>query len=306
MKKIIIILVVIAIIGVALYFLVYLPRKNAALNQTEETNTTENQETNPVVETTTEEQENKTETAIGKSVQGVDIMAYHYGSGEQEIIFIGGIHGGYAWNTVLLAYNIMDYLKANPALIAGNIKVTVIPALNPDGLKKVVGKTGRFDYTDVSDSQAVNVSGRFNANNVDINRNFDCEWKANGVWQETTVSGGSKPFSEPESIAIRDYVQTNKPIAVVSWDSAAAGVFSSNCGSEEILPETQSIANIYSKASNYLAYKDFTFYELSGDMINWLAKNEIPAISVLLSTHNSIELDKNLAGVKALLEHYGK
>jgi hypothetical protein len=200
----------------------------------------------------------------------------------------------------------MDYLKANPSLISGDIKVTVIPALNPDGLKKVVGKEGRFTYTDVSDSQAVNVSGRFNANNVDINRNFDCEWKANGVWQETTVSGGTKPFSEPESIAIRDYVQEHKPIAVVSWDSAAGGIFESNCDNSTILPETQTIANNYSKASNYPAYKDFTFYELSGDMINWLAKNKIPAISVLLSTHNSIELDKNLAGVKALLEYYAK
>ncbi|MCX6764373.1 MAG: M14 family metallopeptidase [Candidatus Nealsonbacteria bacterium] len=308
MKKIFIVLVVIAIIGIALYFLVYLPRKNAALNQNQvvPTGTVEKQEAKPVQETSTQEQENKTETITGKSVQGLDIKAYHYGSGEKEILFVGGIHGGYSWNTVLLTYQIMDYLKANPTLIPGNIKVTVIPVLNPDGLKKVVGAAGRFSQSDVSVSQEVKVSGRFNANKVDINRNFDCEWKAIGVWQSTNVSGGSKPFSEPESAAIRDYVQKHKPIAVISWDSAAGGVFSSNCNNDEILPETQAIANIYAEASGYPAYEDFTFYELSGDMINWFAKNKIPAISVLLSTHEGIEWSKNLAGIKATLEHYAK
>ena len=52
--------------------------------------------------------------------------------------------------------------------------------------------------------------------------------------------------------------------------------------------------------------ESFDFYEITGDMVNWLAKNKVPAISVLLSTHNSIEWDKNLAGIKALLEHYAK
>lgn len=253
-----------------------------------------------------EKQENKTESVIGKSAGGNDILAYHYGSGEKEILFIGGIHGGYSWNTALLTYQIMDYLKENPNTISSNIKVTVIPVLNPDGLKKVAGTTGRFSQTDVSPSQEVKVSGRFNANNVDINRNFDCGWKAAGVWQSMTVSGGSKPFSEPESVAIRDYVQKHKPTLVVSWDSAAGGVFSSSCNNDDILPETKTIANIYAGASGYPAYEDFTFYELSGDMIDWLAKSKIPAISVLLSTHEGIEWDKNLAGIKAIFDHYSK
>jgi len=34
-------------------------------------------------------------------------------------------------------------------------------------------------------------------------------------------------------------------------------------------------------------------------MVNWLASRNTPAISVLLATHDDIEWDKNLAGVKA-------
>ena len=41
-------------------------------------------------------------------------------------------------------------------------------------------------------------------------------------------------------------------------------------------------------------------------MTNWLAKNSIPAISVLLTNHTDTEWSKNLAGIQALLTYYGK
>ncbi len=199
----------------------------------------------------------------------------------------------------------MDYLKTNQDLISNKIKVTVIPALNLDGLYKVTGTTGRFSPTNVSSSQSVKVSGRFNANNVDINRNFDCGWKATGIWQSVVESGGSAPFSEPESKAIRDYVQNHKPTAAVAFYSAAGGVFASSC-QNGILPETQTILDIYAANSGYPAYEDFTFYELSGDMSNWFAKINIPAINVILTTHDDVEWAKNLAGIKALIRSYAE
>ena len=305
MKKAIVILVILIIIGVGLYFLFSNLGKKEELApiQTEPTTTTQEEEgVEPEEEA---EEEVKTETVIGKSVEDRNITAYHYGAGEKEILFVGGIHGGYAWNTVLLAYEIMDYLEANPEEIPDGVMVTVIPVLNPDGLNKVVGVEGRFTKDDVSALTSVKVSGRFNANNVDLNRNFDCNWKSVGVWQTTNVSGGSKPFSEPESMAVRDYVKDRKLIAVVSWDSAAPGVFSSQCH-DGILPETKLIAGIFAEASGYPSYNNFEFYELSGDMIDWFAKIEVPAVSVLLSDHENIEWSKNLAGIKALFRHYAE
>jgi len=307
MKKFLIIFAVIVILGIGVYFLVSNSRNNSNLNQNQgaPTSTDQNQDNNPNEGTQTEEQENKTESVIGKSVEGRDIVAYHYGSGEKEILFVGGIHGGYSWNTTLLAYDIMDYLKANPGLISDKIKVTVIPVLNPDGLYKVVGTTGIFNPTDVSSSQSVLVSGRFNANNVDINRNFDCGWKATGMWQNITESGGTGPFSEPESLAIKNYVQGHKPAAIVAFYSAAGGVFASSC-QNGILPETQTIMDIYAANSGYPTYEDFTFYELSGDMSNWFAKINVPAINVILTTHDDVEWAKNLAGIRALIRSYAE
>ena len=72
------------------------------------------------------------------------------------------------------------------------------------------------------------------------------------------------------------------------------------------MSETSAITDIYAKASGYPAHEEFDFYEITGDMVDWLAKNNIPAISVLLTTREDVEWTKNLAGIKALFEHYAK
>ncbi|MDO8561418.1 MAG: M14 family zinc carboxypeptidase [bacterium] len=245
------------------------------------------------------------ETAIGKSVEGRDIVAYHYGTGDKELLFVGGIHGGYEWNTVLVAYELMDYVTENPGAIPANVKITIIPVLNPDGLNKTLGTTTRFAQADVPASEARQVAGRFNANTVDLNRNFDCDWQATGMWQTKQVSGGSAAFSEPESAAIKNYVETNKPRAVVTWYSSAGGVFASSCHNG-VLPETNTLTKKYADASGYPSYQSFNFYEITGDMVNWLAKENIPAISVLLTNHTDTEWTKNRKGIEALLAYYAK
>lgn len=245
----------------------------------------------------------KESEVIGKSAGGNDILAYHFGNGSEEVMFIGGIHGGYSWNTSLLSFEVIKWLKANPNLIPENLSVTIIPALNPDGLKKVTGKTGEFSVADVDNTEAVRVSGRFNASDVDLNRNFECEWQPKGTWQSREVSGGTEPFSEPEALAIKNYVNANNPKAIVTWYSASGEVFASNCKTG-ILPETTTLTNLYAKAANYPAQEDFDYYEITGDMVNWFAKQGIPAISVLLSAHGQTDLAKNQAGIKAVLEHY--
>ncbi|HQF41238.1 MAG TPA: M14 family metallopeptidase, partial [Candidatus Paceibacterota bacterium] len=234
--------------------------------------------------------------------EGRDIMAYSYGEGGKEIAFVGGVHGGYSWNTVLAAREIKEYFEANQEKIPAGLKVTVIPLLNPDGLNKVVGTIGEFDAGDVPQGEET-VPGRFNANNVDLNRNFDCNWQETSTWRNQKVNAGTKPFSEPEAQAFRNYINEAKPAAVVFYFSAAGGVFSSSC-QDGILPETKELTSVYAKASGYPAYSEFDFYDISGDAVNWLAKEKIPGISVLLSNHQDTEWSKNRKGIEALLNYY--
>ncbi|MDO8574191.1 MAG: M14 family metallopeptidase [bacterium] len=298
MKKIIIGVVIVVLVGVGVYFFIQnSSSKNVDItgNGDGATSTDQTGGTPGIVD--------KTKTVIGKSADGQNVMAYHYGEGTKEILFVGGIHGGYEWNTALVAYEAMDYFKTSTSTVPAGVKVTVIPVLNPDGLAKVVSSAGKFSKADVATDQTLQVSGRFNGNNVDLNRNFDCDWQAEATWQDKTVSGGGAVFSEPESKAIKSYIETHQPVAAIVWYSSAGGVFASNCHSG-VLPETRTIAKVYGTASGYKVYEEFNFYEITGDMTNWLAKEGIPAISVLLTNHTDTEWTKNEAGIKAILNHY--
>lgn len=239
---------------------------------------------------------------IGSSVENRKIESYSFGNGEQNLIFVGGIHGGYEWNSVLLAYQMIDYFELNQNLIPENLTVSIIPNANPDGVYKVIGKSGRFL---ASDAPAVDltISGRFNANGVDLNRNFDCKWKPESTWRGKTVSAGMSAFSEPESVAIRDFVLNKNPESVIFWHSQASSVYASEC-ENGILPETLNIMNLYSTASGYNPVASFDAYPISGDAEGWLASIGIPAITVELETHETIEFERNLSGVKKLLEYY--
>jgi hypothetical protein len=239
------------------------------------------------------------------TVEGRAIESYSFGDGATHLAFVGGIHGGYEWNSVVLAYDFIDYLKANPEIVPKNLTIDVIPSANPDGVYKVTGKVGRFVASDVSTDKATLASGRFNAHEVDLNRNFDCKWQPESTWQSKKVSAGTKPFSEPEAATFQNFVAETKPIAVVFWHSQSNGVYASQCKSG-ILSETLTLMNTYSLASGYPAVKTFSAYETTGAAEDWLAGINIPAVTVELKTHETVEWSKNLAGIKAVLQYYGQ
>jgi len=241
---------------------------------------------------------------IGYSVDGRAIEVFTYGGGNTHLLFVGGMHGGYEWNSVLLAYAFMDYLDIHPEAIPDGFGISVIPSINPDGVYKVIGKEGHFDIADVSTSGNFS-PGRFNAHNVDLNRNFDCKWKSKSTWRGNVVSAGTAPFSEPETAALRDFVKNTDQQGVVFWHSQSNAVYASEC-ENGILPVTRDIMNVYAKAAGYPAVDVFDAYEITGDSEGWLASIGIPAITVELSTHDTIEWSKNLAGVKALIGYYAQ
>ncbi|MFW6210295.1 MAG: M14 family zinc carboxypeptidase [Patescibacteria group bacterium] len=243
---------------------------------------------------------------LGTTAGGNDITAHHFGTGETEILLIGGIHGGYSWNTALLGYELVDYFEADESRVPENLRVTVIPVLNPDGIETTLGTTDRFAAADaLATTEAERVAGRFNANDVDLNRNFDCEWTATAQWREQEVSGGSAPFSEPAAQVIRDYINVNDPAAAIVWFSAEGVVYPASCDG---IPSNAAndLADTFSTAANYPVTEEFIAYTITGDMANWFARQEIPTISVLLTDHQNTEWSKNRAGVEAVLNAYAE
>lgn len=244
-------------------------------------------------------------STIGHSVEGRPIVAHTFGTGTKSLLLVGGIHGGYEWNTVLLAEMMIEEFRLNPEIINENLTVTIIPVLNPDGLALVTsdGRHSNINPADITKWNA-NGLGRFNANQVDLNRNFACNWSPRATWRAQSIGAGTAPFSEPEAEALRKFIENNPLVAAVFWHSVANAVYGSECN-DGILPATLQILNLYGQAANYQVVPIFDAYPVTGDVEGWLATLGIPAITVELETRNSPEWDRNWAGVKALLEYLG-
>ncbi len=232
------------------------------------------------------------------AVCGLPIPVYQLSEGDIPLILVGGIHGGYEWNTVQLTYEMYDYLRANPNNIPSALSIYFIPNANPDGLYAVSRTTGRFRSAALD---AETLPGRTNGRLVDLNRNWDCRHTPAAVWRDTPISGGPFPFSEAESQVLSRTIMDINPAAVLFWHSAAAGVYASGC--DAVDPASKQLAQVYGLASGFPIYDTFDSYDITGDAANWLAAQGVPAITVELSDHRTLNWEMNLSGVRALMAH---
>ncbi|GIK57930.1 MAG: zinc-ribbon domain-containing protein [Chloroflexi bacterium] len=227
---------------------------------------------------------------IGRSVNDRPIEAVRFGNGPQTIIFIGGLHAGFAPGTVALAQQTAAHFEQNPAAIPPNLTVYVILSANPD-----------------SPNASGQLNGRLNANRVDLNRNWDCNWLSDARWRGNVVpdSGGPAPFSEPETQSLRDFILEKNPAAVIFWEARADNglVSPGNCGARH--QPSELLATAYGAAAGYRVadFEVLTGQVLNGDGTNWLAQQGIPAIAILLPQYSNMDWAHNLAGILAVLQH---
>jgi hypothetical protein len=217
---------------------------------------------------------------LGDSVEGQALWAWQFGHGDQRLVLVGGIHGGYEANSTLLAEMLVDHYRDNPEDMIPGVQLTIIPAANPDGL------------TRGSDLEA-----RFNANGVDLNRNWGCAWEPTAFLRDIEVSPGPRPFSEPETQALRAFFLAHKPAAVVFFHSAIGAIYMGSCGNHQ---KADWMGDLLEEATGYPYRASFDYYEVSGDATDWLAERDIPAATVELYTRDSPEFERNLQGVQAL------
>jgi predicted deacylase len=81
------------------------------------------------------------------------------------------------------------------------------------------------------------------------------------------------------------------------------GVFAGGC--EATFEPGVALAQVYAAASGYPYQASFTSYTVTGDAVDWLAAQGLPAIEVELRAHDALEWEQNLAGVLAVLAYYG-
>jgi murein peptide amidase A len=137
---------------------------------------------------------------IGRSVKGREIRAYRLGDRDARVkaVVLGSMHGDERAG-----------IKVANALRFGRpvrgVDLWVVPTMNPDGVAR---------------------GTRGNARGVDLNRNFGHQWARLGG----RYYSGPRRWSEPESRALRRFLDDVRPRFVVSFHQPLHGVGRSATG----------------------------------------------------------------------------
>jgi hypothetical protein len=220
----------------------------------------------------------------GYSYNGRELLAYRLGTGPSARALIGGIHGGYEWNTTELMSKTLEHLQQNHHLIPANVTLYIIPCANPDGFAAGTGA----------------IHGRVNGNNVDLNRNWDYKHQVTATHGTRPVFAGEEAFSEPETRALRDFIFEHDIELAIFYHSAMAKIFS---GAERENCATFELAEMMSDVTGYPHSPEGVYGQLTtGDAIDYLSKVGITAIEIELTTHQDIDWDQNWQGVVAFMD----
>jgi hypothetical protein len=223
---------------------------------------------------------------IGYSVEQRALEVYRFGYGPRNLMIVAGIHGGYEWNTISLAEELIAYLDENPDQIPEDVTLHILRSLNPDG-----GTRGG------------SVFGRGNANGVDLNRNWNVLWQEElpegGCWDLIPLTGGPNAASEPETNALMGYILEIDSKALISYHSAGLGIFA---GGRPSTNGSLSLAEAIASVSDYPYPAIDIGCEYTGTLIDWTARRGIPSVDIELSTHWGTDFEQNLRILDVFLE----
>jgi len=245
--------------------------------------------TPPVFETPTpfELADGPRPSLIGFSLAARPIEAYTFGAGEKEYLIVAGIHGGYEWNTIALANELITHINKNPGAIPSDVTLYIIRNMNPDG-----------------EARANGVDGRVNNNGVDLNRNFPSEnwtadWDRDGCWIYRPTTGGAYGGSEPETRSVMSFIRSHDIEALISYHSAGLGVFPGGVPWEE--PSKQ-LAKALAKATGYPYPPIDTGCEYTGTLADWAVENGVgAAVDMELRNHRDSDFEENLKALNVFL-----
>lgn len=172
---------------------------------------------------------------FGKSAEGRNLYYLCVEKTERPTaIFQYAIHAREFVTTYLSYLQIVDFIGR------GKVgRIYFIPTINPDGIN--ICLSGKPLY-------------KANARQVDLNVNFDARWgegRSNLKEKSDENYIGEYPFSEPETIALRDFTLKIMPDVTVSYHSKGEEIYYNFNQTGEILLRDKIIAEKLSESTGY-------------------------------------------------------
>lgn len=182
---------------------------------------------------------------IGRSLCGREITALTIGNRRNPSLYAATFHGSEWLNTLFmlsfceelaLAYQNKSTADGVNVFFALQKRgVTIIPCVNPDGVEiQINGSKSCERYQKLIDGITADTTRwQANARGVDLNHNFNAGWKElkalemkSGITKpSSTRYGGTRPFSEPETIALRNFCLKNRFSRAIAFHSQGREVY---------------------------------------------------------------------------------
>jgi|GEM_PF-711948 len=224
--------------------------------------------------------------SLGQSVQGRTIWGLKITDNptleeDEPEVRICGVHHGNEFMGAELSLLLAKFLTQNystnatVANLVNNREIWIIPMVNPDGHE---------------------MSTRYNANGVDLNRDYGYMWGGEG--------GSPSPFSQVETRAIRANALENPFVLSLSYHTDAQVVNYVWNYKHERVPDNavvESLSNQYGSHNGYWVVEGYDWYQTMGDTndfsygcrgdIDWTIETPNSNIPVIWGLHREAMFD---------------
>lgn len=223
-------------------------------------------------------------SSIAKTTEGHDMWALRLSADlanadtKPAAIYMGGHHAREHLSVEMplmwAQYLIAQYRAGNPRVVTlmQSRDIHIIPVVNPDGMEYDI-KDGSYKMWRKNRKQ--NADGTYG---VDLNRNYGFQWGTGGSSSNTTseVYMGPSPFSEVESTAIKNYIESHTNITTLlsfhsfsklilyPWGHKYDGIGVAN---DKAVHEK--MATTMAQWNGYTPQQSSELYIASGDTTDW-------------------------------------
>ena len=211
---------------------------------------------------------------IGKSVMGRPLWRLRLGDGQNRVLYHAAHHAN-EWICTTLLRRFAEELAAafgsggsildqSAAELLHYAQLTLIPAVNPDGIDLVTGELQQGVFRRGAENIARDWPGipfpdgwKANIRGTDLNLQYPAGWEtAKANKEQLGVRGpapadyvGPAPLSAPESRAMYDYTLALSPRLTLSWHTQGEVIYWRYDGREP--PGAREIGQLFARLSGY-------------------------------------------------------